>query len=55
MYTFILSLWRQRHSDLCKFEASLVYRASSRIARTVVERKNKQTNKGFGNYKMFWG
>jgi hypothetical protein len=25
--------WRQRQVDLCEFEASLVYRASSRIAK----------------------
>jgi hypothetical protein len=25
--------WRQRHVDLCEFEASLVYRVSSRTAR----------------------
>ena len=35
--------------DLCEFEASLVYRMSSRAARAVTQRnpvsKNKQTNK----------
>ena len=27
------ALWRQRQADLCEFEASLVYRVGSRIAR----------------------
>jgi hypothetical protein len=30
----ILALQRQRQEDICEFEASLVYRASSRTART---------------------
>ena len=29
----IPGLWRQRQVDLCEFEASLVYRLSSRTAR----------------------
>jgi hypothetical protein len=29
----ILAFGRQRQTDLCEFDASLVYRASSRIAR----------------------
>jgi hypothetical protein len=32
-HTFNLVLRRQRQADLCEFEASLVYRASSRTAR----------------------
>jgi hypothetical protein len=42
----ILTLRRQRQADLCEFEASLVYRASSRTGRTVVQRKpdSKQNN-----------
>jgi hypothetical protein len=35
----IPALGRQRQSDLCEFEASLVYRVSSRIARAVNIRK----------------
>ena len=39
---------RQRQDDLCEFETSLVYRVSSRIARTVAQRncleKTKQNN-----------
>ena len=45
----------ERQANLCEFEASLVYRASSRTASTVTQRnlvsKNKQTktrNRGFG-------
>ena len=34
----IPALGRQRHVDLCEFEASLVYKASSRKARTVTQR-----------------
>ena len=32
-------------ADLCEFEASLVYTASSRIARATQRNSNKQTNK----------
>ena len=42
----IPALGRQRKVDLCEFEASLVYRMSSRTARTVTQRnlitKSKQ-------------
>jgi hypothetical protein len=45
----ILALERYKQVDLCEFEASLVYLASSRIARTVIKinpiSKTKQTNK----------
>jgi hypothetical protein len=47
--TVIPKLRRQRQVDLCKFKASLVYRASSRIAKAVIQRnpvlKNKQKQK----------
>ena len=33
VYTFIVALRRQRQADLCEFEASLVYRVDSRIAK----------------------
>jgi len=42
------ALWRQRQADLCKFEASLVYRVSSRTARDTQRNpvlKNKKQNK----------
>jgi hypothetical protein len=35
--TLIPALRRQRMVDLCKFEASLVYRISSRTARAVTQ------------------
>jgi hypothetical protein len=44
----IPELGRQRQADLCEVEASLVYRASSRIARATQRNPappNKQTNK----------
>ena len=49
----IPALLRQRQADLCEFEANLVYRVSSRTARTLSQRnpvskkqnKNKQTTK----------
>ena len=45
----IPALGRQRQVDLSEFEASLVYIASSRTARTVKQRnpvlKNQKTNK----------
>ena len=42
----ILGLSGQRQAHLCEFEASLVYRASSRTARAVTERNpvSKQNN-----------
>ena len=47
--TLILALGRQRQVDLYKFEASLIYRVSSRTARATqrnpVFKTNKQTNK----------
>ena len=48
MPLIITVLQRQRPVDLSDFEASLVYKASSRTARTVTQRNppsNKQTNK----------
>jgi hypothetical protein len=46
----IPALGQQTQSDLCEFEASLVYKASSKTAREVIQRnlsgkQNKQTNK----------
>ena len=45
----IPALRRQRHVDLCEFEASLVYRASSRTGSIATEKpcleKNKKTKK----------
>jgi hypothetical protein len=41
--TFNPGLERQRQTDLCDFEGSLVYRASSMRARAT---QNKQTKKG---------
>ena len=37
-HAFNPSYWRQRQADLCEFEASLVYRVSSRTARAVSQR-----------------
>ena len=43
----ITALGRQRQTDLCKFETSLVYKANSRTARAVTQRNPvlKQTNR----------
>ena len=45
----IPALLKQRQETLCEFKASLVYRASSRLARAVTHRnpvlKNQKTNK----------
>jgi hypothetical protein len=44
----IPALWRQKHSDLCKFKASLVYIASSDqpgLQSKTLSQTNKQTNK----------
>ena len=48
VYSVIPALERQRQVDFCEFEASLVYKASSRIAKATQRNpvsKNKQTNK----------
>ena len=37
---FILALRRQRAENLCEFEASLVYKVSSRTARDVTQRNS---------------
>ena len=37
-HTFNPSTWRQRQADLCEFEASLVYRASSRTGSKATEK-----------------
>ena len=42
----IPALGRQKWADLCEFKVSLVYRASSKTARTVLHRETvSQTNK----------
>ena len=38
----IPALGRERQVDLCEFEASLIYRVSSRTARTVTQRKTRK-------------
>ena len=45
--SLILALGRQRQEDLCEFEASLVYRASSKTARATQRNpvSKKQRNK----------
>ena len=40
----ILALWGHNQVDLCEFKASLAYKASSRIAKTITQR-NRKTNK----------
>jgi hypothetical protein len=43
----ISALRRQKQVGLCEFEASMVYKASSRIARatqSLLKKQNKQTN-----------
>jgi hypothetical protein len=63
----ILALRRQRQADLCEFEASLVYWASWRTARTneripvwttpappLQKNKNKQTNKPLNSTGCLW-
>ena len=46
---FYPNTWRQNQSDLCEFEASLVYRVSSRTARATekacLEKKKKEFQK----------
>ena len=41
----LTALGRQRQADLFKFEASLVYRASSRTARTTIIQRNSVSKK----------
>ena len=42
-FTEILVLGRQRQADLCEVKASMVYRVSSRTARTVTQRNSETT------------
>jgi hypothetical protein len=44
----IPACWRQRHTDLCKFKASLVYRASSRTARDTQRNPVSKKRSGVG-------
>jgi hypothetical protein len=47
-HTFNPSTWEEEAGESLEFEASLVYRVSSRTARTIQRNpvlKNKQTNK----------
>ena len=54
----IPALWRQRQVDLCEFEASLVYRASSRTNSKATEKprveKIKRKKKKVGVMHVFW-
>ena len=43
--TLIPALRRQRQADLCKFEASLVYRESARIGSKATQRNPVSKNK----------
>ena len=42
---FVPSLGRQRQADLCEFEASLVYKASSRTGPKAIEKPRLEKNK----------
>jgi hypothetical protein len=47
VHAFNPSIGRQRQEDLCEFEASLVYRVSSKTARAIQRNpvlQNKETN-----------
>jgi hypothetical protein len=47
------ALRRQRQADLCEFKASLVYKASSRTARVVIQRNTvSKQNKQKGSQKI---
>jgi hypothetical protein len=51
VHAFNPSTQRQRQTDFCEFEASLVYRLSSRTAKSFTKRnpvpKNKQTKRQY--------
>jgi hypothetical protein len=42
----IPALRRQRQADFCEFKVSLVYRASSRIARAIIKKRKKERKVG---------
>ena len=42
---YFYSYQRQRQVELCEFEASLIYKASSRITRAVIQRNSASENK----------
>ena len=50
-HTFNRALRRQKQADLCEFEASLIYRVSSRTARVVTQR-NSALRK-ISNFRIF--
>ena len=50
--SLIPALGKQRQVDLCEFEASLVYRASSRTVRAVTQRNPVSENKQKQNPKI---
>ena len=55
-HAFKSSTLRQRQADLCEFEASLVYRGSSRTARATLRNpgsKRKKMVKEKNAYKLF--
>ena len=41
-HTFIPALGRQKHADLCEFEASLVYKATTTITKDKIVIEKKQ-------------
>ena len=43
--SLIQALWRQRSSDFCEFEASLLYRVSSRRERQRHRQTDRQTDR----------
>ena len=45
VHVFISSIWEEKQANLCEFEASLVYRASSRTARVVTQRNSVSKKK----------
>ena len=45
----IPALGRQRKADLCEFETSVVYRASSRTVKTVTQRNPVSKNQSINN------
>ena len=50
----IQELRRQRQANLCEFEASLVYRVSSRTARAVTQRNPVSKNQSPSTIKKVW-
>jgi hypothetical protein len=53
-HTFNLSTWKARGRQISEFEASLVYRVSSRTAKVTEKKKDPKQHKGILKLIGYW-